>query len=443
VVPATHTSRASWAGLAIAVLLVSAAVIVPPLRHWKVQASLHTLRPFAPLAGWVDPRVGPGTPFALLVAAMGVCWGFAAARRLDWRPLLVTTYAVTCTWTLSLAFVDGTSGLTREIVNRNEYLLTARQVHDVHGLLQGFVARIPAGVPDSWPTHVAGHPPGAVLFFVGLVHVGLGSAFGAALAVTLLGCTTPVAVLVALRRLGAEDVGRRVAPFLVLAPAAIWVGVSADGVFAAVAAWGLVAVACAATSGRRGAAVAWALLGGLLLGCCLLLSYGLLLLAPLVLAVLLVARRWSPLPAIAVGTALPVLVFAALGFRLWSAYPVLNDRYWAGIAAGRPATYWFWGDLAALVISAGPALGAGLGSLVASGRRSPRVVRILVAAAVASILLADASRMSKAEVERIWLPFVPWLLLATTCLPERWRRPVLALQVAVALLVQHLVLTNW
>ena len=46
--------------------------------------------------------------------------------------------------------------------------------------------------------------------------------------------------------------------------------------------------------------------------------------------------------------------------------------------------------------------------------------------------------MSKAEVERIWLPFVPWLLLSTALLPERWRRPVLGVQVVVALLVQHL-----
>ena len=27
--------------------------------------------------------------------------------------------------------------------------------------------------------------------------------------------------------------------------------------------------------------------------------------------------------------------------------------------------------------------------------------------------------MSKAEVERIWLPFVPWLLLSLALLPER------------------------
>ena len=339
--------------------------------------------------------------------------------------------------------MDGRSGLTREIVNHNEYLPTARGIHDVPATLRGFVDRIPDGAPGSWETHVAGHPPGALLLFVGLVSVGLGSAFASAMTVTLIGCTTPVAVLIALRRLGVEDVARRVAPFLVLAPAAIWVAVSADGVFAAVAAWGLAAVAAATVSTRRAGAWGWGAVAGLLLGCCLLLSYGLVLLAPLVLATMLAGRSWRPLPAVAVGSVVPVLTFAAYGFRLWDAYPVLNDRYWAGIAASRPAAYWLWGDLAALALSAGPALGAGLGSLLAAGRRSPRVVRLLVAAAALAIVLADASRMSKAEVERIWLPFVPWLLLSTACLPPRWHRPMLGTQVVVALLMQHLVLTNW
>jgi methylthioxylose transferase len=67
----------------------------------------------------------------------------------------------------------------------------------------------------------------------------------------------------------------------------------------------------------------------------------------------------------------------------------------------------------------------------------------LATAAVIIIVIADLSRMSKAEVERIWLPFVPWLLLSLTLLPERWRRPMLALQVVAALVVQHLLYTTW
>ena len=68
---------------------------------------------------------------------------------------------------------------------------------------------------------------------------------------------------------------------------------------------------------------------------------------------------------------------------------------------------------------------------------------LLVAAAVACVVLADLSRMSKAEVERIWLPFVPWLTLSVALLPERWRRWGLVLQVGWALAVQHLLYTTW
>ena len=441
--PAAPSDRASWLGFGAALLLIGAAVAVPPLAHWQVHASLHRDRPFAPLAGWFDARVGPGTPVALLLGAIGVWQGGQVAARLSWRRLILTTYVVTVAWTLALAFVDGRSGLTREIVNHNEYLPTARTIHDVPAMVRGFADRIPAQSPGSWETHVAGHPPGALLLFVGLVSVGLGGAFASALVVTLIGCTAPVAVLVTLRSLDAEDVARRAAPFLVLAPAAIWVAVSADGVFAAVAAWGLAAVSAAVRAPGRVDGWCWGLLGGLLLGSCLLLSYGLLLLAPLVLAVFLVGRSWRRFPAVTLGALVPVVVFAGLGFRLWEAYPALHDRYWAGIAAGRPAAYWWWGDLAALAIAAGPALGAGLGSLVGAGRRSPAVVRLLVGAAGLSVVVADASQMSKAEVERIWLPFVPWLLLSTACLPVRWQRPMLGVQVVLALLVQHLVLTNW
>jgi hypothetical protein len=442
-VPPAHSDRAAAIGLTAAIVLTAAAIVVPSLVDWQVHASLHLEHPFAPLAGWYDARLGPGTPVAVAVAGLGVWQGRQVAVRLAWRALLPAVYVVTVVWSLALAFVDGRSGLTREIVNHNEYLPTARRIHDIPAMLSGFVDRIPAGAPGSWETHVAGHPPGALLLFVALVRVGLGGAFVCALIVTLVGCTAPVAVLVTLRRLGAEGAARRSTPFLVLAPAAIWVAVSADGVFAAVAAWGLAAVAAAAVSTSRTRAWGWGLLGGVLVGCCLLLSYGLLLLAPLVVGVMLAGRSWRPLPAVTAGVVVPPLVFAAYGFRLWEAYPVLDDRYWAGIAAGRPASYWLWGDLAALAICAGPALGAGIGALLVAGRRSPRVVRLLVATSAMAIVAADASRMSKAEVERIWLPFVPWLLLSTACLPLRWQRPMLGLQVVVALLVQHLVRTNW
>ncbi len=146
-----------------------------------------------------------------------------------------------------------------------------------------------------------------------------------------------------------------------------------------------------------------------------------------------------------------VLAFAAAGYSYLDALPAIHDRYWDGVGGRRPASYWMWGDLAALAFSAGPLAGAGLAHLAATARgrlRDPAdpadgVVVWLAGAGAAMVLAADLSQMSKAEVERIWLPFVPWLLLACALLPERWRRAGLAVQVAAALLVQHLLATGW
>jgi hypothetical protein len=47
-------------------------------------------------------------------------------------------------------------------------------------------------------------------------------------------------------------------------------------------------------------------------------------------------------------------------------------------------------------------------------------------------------------VERIWLPFVPWLTLSLALLPSAaWRRWALAGQLAAALIVQHVLYTTW
>src|SRR5438105_3543469 len=85
--------------------------------------------------------------------------------------------------------------------------------------ITGWEARIPFdGLPDNipnanWPVHVAGHPPGALGFFVVLDRIGLGSGWSAGVVVTLLAASTAVGVLVTFRLLGAEVVARRAAPF--------------------------------------------------------------------------------------------------------------------------------------------------------------------------------------------------------------------------------------
>jgi hypothetical protein len=62
---------------------------------------------------------------------------------------------------------------------------------------------------------------------------------------------------------------------------------------------------------------------------------------------------------------------------------------------------------------------------------------------LAAIVCADLSMLSKAEVERIWLPFTIWLTAAPALLPVRSHRLWLALSTAGALLVNTVMLTNW
>ena len=121
-------------------------------------------------------------------------------------------------------------------------------------------------------------------------------------------------------------------------------------------------------------------------------SYGLPLLSVLAVAVLVVARNWRPLPWAVLSALAVVLTFAALGFLWWEALPVLRERYFAGAANHRPAAYWLWGNLGALVFSAGPLVGAGL---VMLGRRTRdlelgadavRVVRWLAGAGLVMVL---------------------------------------------------------
>ena len=355
--------------------------------------------------------------------------------------LLAAVFAAGLAWMFALALVDGTQGLGHVLETPTSTAHRAPGQRSAR-LLQEYVSRIPytSAPKPNWPVHVAGHPPGALLFFVGLDRLGLGGGLAAGLVVTVLAATTAMAVLVTLRVLGEEAMARRAAPFLVFGPAAVWQAVSADAMFAAVAAWGLAALALAAT--RRSAA--WAVVGGLLLGWCAMLSYGLLLLADPG------ARRDRQGQLVARTTVRrrPPRSRCCSRSRRSGSRPRGATRPARALPRrGRRAAP---GELLAV----GRLRGAGHqrraarrgGPRPAAEPRSRRVRAggaALAAAGAASVLVAAATQMSKAEVERIWLPFVPWILLGCALLPEHWRRRGLVLQLAVALAVQHLLRIDW
>ena len=245
------------------------------------------------------------------------------------------------------------------------------------------------------------------------------------------GSTAVVAVLLTIRALGDESWARNAVPFLAVTPLAIWVGTSADGWFMCVTAWGIALLAIAATTNGLVAGLA----AGALLGFGVYLNYGLILMGIPALAVLWAARNFRPLVPALVGALIVAAAFTVSGFWWFDGMDLVVDRYYQGIASERPYSYWVWANLAATVCAVGVAAIAGL------HRARPQGAGLLVLAAAATILAADISALSKAETERIWLSFMVWLVAAAALLPNprKW----LAAQVVGALLINHLILTNW
>ncbi|MEU8867487.1 hypothetical protein [Streptomyces umbrinus] len=434
--------RDLYAVAAAALLVVAAALTGIAIKRAK--DVLHVGWP--PLyANWL-PHTGPGTPAAVTVAIAVVAYGPSLAARLPWRPLLWTSWATAMAWTFSLALVDGWHrGIARRLTTGYEYLQVIDRFQDIPDTLRDFTRHILIGSPDHWPAHVAGHPPGATLTFVLLDRIGLGGGAWAGAFVIMAGATAAAAVLVTLRTLASEALARRAAPFLVLAPAAVWAGTSADGYFAAVAAWAVAFLALAMTGHRPRAT---ALASGLLFGLTAYLSYGLTLLAVIAGAVLLLgSRRLRILPYVIAGLAVVPVAFTVVGFNWLEAYHLLVERYYQGAGGFRPYGYWVWANLACTVLVVGPATVAGLrrtGALLIRWGASPDAERrmgLLLCAALLMLLVADLSGMSKAETERIWLPFAMWLLAAGAFLdrPRVW----LTAQAALSLLLNHLLLTGW
>ena len=272
--------------VALGAALVVGAFVVPHL-HLGIVTPLINSTPerfkifagTAPIFGWWNAHVGWGTVPAVVIGIAAVLWGPTIAQRLPWRALTLATWATSCAWAFSLAMIDGWQrGFAGRLTARHEYLRQVPTVTDIPEAVRGFAGRIPDYQPDSWITHVSGHPPGALLTFVWLDRIGLGGGAWAGLLCLLVGSSAAAAIVVAVRALTDEATARLAAPFVAVAPTAIWVAVSADGYFAGVAAWGIALLALAARRTVRMPELA-AAGAGLLLGWAIFLNYGLVLMA--------------------------------------------------------------------------------------------------------------------------------------------------------------------
>lgn len=429
-------SRIGSTGATIAVLTAWTSVIV--IAHVlleRLQASGANIRiDAAPLFGVFDFRPSVLLAPAVAGGAAVTVAGPRIARRAGWKTLVLTAMMAAAAWAVSLALVDGWHGLNGPLEFRAEYLADVPRVGSPGLFLSTFVDHI-----RDYGVHVQGHPPGMLLLFWCLDRIGLGGSGWAAVLCIGGGVAAVPAVLVTVREVAGEVWARRAAPFVAVAPAAIWIATTADAFYAGVAAWA-VALLVLATSRRGIRSSGCALAGGVLFGITAFLSYGLVLLA-VVPALVVWRRRRTELLVIAVAGALAVsLGFLAAGFSWIEGLAATRNRYFAGVGSRRPYIDFLVANAAAFGIVLGPAI------VVALARLRDRRLLLLVGAGLLALGLAMISGMSKGEVERIWLPFAVWLLPAGAVLAvgrDRVTSGWLGVQIATTIAVTTLVKTPW
>jgi hypothetical protein len=354
--------------------------------------------------GW-DWRFGWGLVAAAVVAAMvvgSVVRGWWWRTRLRW--VVVSSSVGSGVFAVLLALTDGRDGVLHGAVHPSEYLANLSSAPPAGEFVRTFVERI-----DEYSVHVRGHPPGFVLVLKALDGIGLGGEWPTALLSVVATIAVTCGVLVTVWATADAGWVRSVAPMLIVAPYLLWMVTSADAVYAAVGAW--VAAACAlglrATGWR---AVVAGGVTGLLLSSLLFLTYGGVTFVLLPLTLVVSARRAggtarTVVAAIAVAVAV-VAAFSVAGFWWFAGAAETRLQYWAGSAQFRTWTYFGIANIAVALIALGPATFAGLLRLRA------RQVWIVVGAGLLAVAVSHLSQYSRAEVERIWLLFFPWIAVA-------------------------------
>ena len=147
---------------------------LPALAGWDVHVTL----PAA--ARRLGSAARPGHPARAAHRRAGRLVGGPLAERLPWGACCSRRTPAGLAWMLSLALVDGQDGIGKILDTKYEYLRTARRPATCPGAPRLGHPDPYDGLPDdiadaNWPVHVAGHPPGALSFFVLLDRIGLGA----------------------------------------------------------------------------------------------------------------------------------------------------------------------------------------------------------------------------------------------------------------------------
>jgi hypothetical protein len=418
-----------WAGMA--------ALAAPVVIGRITRMALGVAHP--PFVGTIDLHADP------LLSASALCFAAAVAgapRLLALRPAAFAAGAFAMTLVLRLALAAGGGGRggagiaawwkvfdpARSYEAPNEYLPALGALHwGPRFFLDRFAETVPA-----LPVHAAGHPPGMLL---ALSALGISSPGGmAALCIAVGALSVPLTYPLG-RQLLDERQARVATLLLAFAPGALIFGAtSADAVYAALgllAAWPLTA-----RSWRRRTA------GALSLAVASLFAWSLL--AVGAWAAIVVWRREGIRASLALcglcGAALVgfyAVLYGLTGFDPIGTLRATEAVYRAGIASVRPYWYWLLGSPAAFLLVLGlPILWYALRALAAGRTVATAIFAVLAFAAVMGF--------TKAETERIWLFFAPYVCLAAAAGSRSVPlRPVLAALAVQALAYEFVFDTVW
>ncbi len=394
----------------------------------------------APLVGeWIwDPSIHI---IPAVVVALLTIFGFERlTQRRRWSIASIIAAFLAGAWTFTLAVTDRFENVLNPVVDETEYWANIPKFPGVREMIDR-AAEIDYLL--NFSVHIKGHPPGFPLMLVGLDNLGVAQPWVIGMLSWAGAAIVVAATMTCIKHLASEEAARTTAPFLILAPYAVWMGTSADAVFAAFLMVGLAFICSALRSERLWRAVPFATVGGLLLGWSLMLTYGAatFMVAPAVAVLGAKSVKWSRRATVAIVGALGfvgvIAVMYAFGFWWREGLTTVKAFYEAGTAQFRPAKYFVLGNIGALFIAIGAA------PIAAWVRKRERGIWLLSGSGLLMVTIANASLLSKAETERIWLIFMPLLMTATASLPLTHRRWWLFAQAAAGITLQLWLYSKW
>ncbi len=417
-------------------LAVAAAVIVAGLLiRWQTRTPLGTpLPPF--LISWSPHVRWPALVGLVVAVAVAGAAPRAINRVRSGAGFAALAYAGTLAVGLSVnAARRGSAGWTHVFdLSGHGSFEASREYLPALKWLDAGVGHYVGHYPDILrylPTHTKGNPPGPL---VAMHLLSITSAGRLAAACVLVGALVTPLTYVLGRELGDERRGRQAAVLAALSPSVVLFGVtSVDFVFAACAA----AVACLLLA-RRPAVVA---AGCLAAGVAAFFSW-VLLAIPVWAALTVLRRDGLRAGAILVAMALAGIALVTLALAgVWGYDPVsilrtANRIYGGGAAAHRPYAFWVAGSPAAWLTMLGAPV-AWL-ALRALARGEPAAVGLAAVVAISAL-----AGFTKAETERIWLPYVPLACVAAAAIPVRRLGLILAAMALQAVVIEVLFGTVW